>query len=248
MKKMSFWVVGILLLSINMLFSTEVKMLTEDFPPLNYLENGNPVGPSVEIVQAIKENLGVSNKIEVYPWKRSYKIASENPNTCVFSTTRTKARENQFKWVGPLAEKRYVFYALKNSHIKINSIEDAKKYLVGVQLGGASADYLKENNFKQLDFAVKPLVSMKKLIHGRIQLWYTSTTTPIVLGKQNKIDTSNLEEVFTVKSSQLYIAFNKQTPDDVINNWKKEYQKLYKTGKIKAIFQKYHLESLYPKN
>lgn len=222
-------------------------MLTEDFPPLNYLQNGKLVGPSVEIVQAIKNSLGVNNSIEVFPWKRSYKMALDNPNTCVFSTTRTKARENQFKWVGPLAEKRYVFYALKKSHIKINSIDDAKKYLVGVQLGGASADFLKDNNFKQLDFAVKPLVSLKKLIHGRIQLWYTSTTTPIVLGQQNKISTSELEEVFTVKSSQLYIAFNNKTSDSVIKEWENAFNKLYKQGEIKSIFGKYHLESLYPK-
>ena len=39
-------------------------------------------------------------------------------NTALFSMTRTAKRENLFKWVGPLAEKRFAIYAKKGTNIK----------------------------------------------------------------------------------------------------------------------------------
>ena len=39
-------------------FCNELTVLTEDLPPLNYIDNGVLVGPSVEIVREIIKRLG----------------------------------------------------------------------------------------------------------------------------------------------------------------------------------------------
>ncbi len=231
----------------NLFAQTEIVILTEDFPPLNFVAVDKPVGPAVEIVQEIQKKLGLKNEIKIYPWKRAYSKTFHENNTCLFSTTKTPKRESEFKWVGPLAEKRYVLFAAKSSHIKLKTLEDAKNYSVGVQMGGASEEFLKSKGFTNLDSAIKPEHSMKKLNVGRIDLWYTSTVTPLILAQKAGIEIDEFEEVFVIKKSILYIAFNKKTRNDLINKWQKARDELYKDGTIKKIFDKYGYGSMMPK-
>ena len=95
--------------------------------PLNYVENGELVGPSVEIVKEIQKRVGSLEQIQVYPWSRAYKMALENKNVILFGMTYTKVRHDKFKWVGPLATKRDILVAKKGSGIIINSLKMPKK-------------------------------------------------------------------------------------------------------------------------
>ena len=61
------------------------------------------------------------------PWAQGYTMAQRQPNVALYSTTRTESRENLFKWVGPLATMKWVFFAKAGSGIKISSLDDAKK-------------------------------------------------------------------------------------------------------------------------
>lgn len=238
-----------LLIVVSSLFAGEkgIKMITEDFPPLNYLENKQLKGPSVEIVEKIKQKLNIATEIKVYPWKRGYDMTEKNINTCLFSTTRTAKREKTFKWVGPLAVKKYGFFAKKSAKIKIANLNDAKKYKVGTQMGGASEDFLKSSGFDKIDLGVEPKKSYQKLNAGRFDLWYTSSTTPVVLAKSLGVDVNEIEMVYVTKESELYMAFNKGTSDAVISNWQKAYDEIHKDGTIEKIFKKYNLENSYPK-
>ncbi|OEU71116.1 MAG: hypothetical protein BA863_09845 [Desulfovibrio sp. S3730MH75] len=65
--------------------------------------------------------------IKVMPWAQGYTMAQRQPNVALYSTTRTESRENLFKWVGPLATMKWVFFAKAGSGIKISSLDDAKK-------------------------------------------------------------------------------------------------------------------------
>ncbi len=69
--------------------------------------------------------------------------------------------------------------SLKNkANIIINNLDDAKKYKVGAQLGGASESFLKTNNFKNIDLVTNQEFNIQKLNSGRIDLWYTNPTVP----------------------------------------------------------------------
>ena len=68
--------------------------------------------------------------LEVFPWARGYKMALNEPNTALYSTTRTPERETLFKWVGPLASNDWVMFGKKGTKIKLNNLEDAKNTLL----------------------------------------------------------------------------------------------------------------------
>ena len=127
MKKLFLIVTSVVLISGQSVLCKELTVLTENLPPLNYVENGMLVGPSVEIVKEIQRRVGSDEQIQVYPWARAYKMALADENVILFGMTYTKVREDKFKWVGPLATKRDILVAKKSSGIKISSLERRQK-------------------------------------------------------------------------------------------------------------------------
>ncbi len=223
-----------------------LMIITEDYPPLNYVENNELKGPAVDIVRAIKDRIGTGAKIKVYPWARAYKYLETKKNTALFSTTRTKSREGHFKWVGPIAEKKIGLFALKDRSIKLKTLEDAKEYLIGVQRGGVGMQYLTEQGYENFDASTTASANFKKLLKGRNDLWFSSNATVAGNAKKLNADLTAFELVLEVENTFMAIAFNKDTPDDVIARWQSAYEGLVKQGVIKDIFHRHGLEILYP--
>jgi len=224
----------------------DLTLITEDYPPLNYVEDEILKGPAVDIVRAIRDRLGIESEIKVYPWARGYKFLETRKNTALFSTTRSKKREELFKWVGPIAEKKIGLFAMKDRKIKLKTLEDAKDYLIGVQLGGVGMQYLEDRGFKNFDASTTPSANLKKLTGGRNDLWFASNATVAGNCKKLYIDVNAIELVLEIESTYMAIAFNKDTPDGIINQWQETYEELIKEGIIKDYFQIHDLVSLYP--
>ncbi|NIQ88108.1 MAG: transporter substrate-binding domain-containing protein, partial [Deltaproteobacteria bacterium] len=127
MKKLFILVASAFFVFVQPALSAELIILTENLPPLNYVEDGVLVGPSVDTVKEIQRRVGSQEEIKVYPWARAYQMALEEENVVLFGMTHTEVRHDQFKWIGPLATKRDILVAKKGSGITINSLEDAKK-------------------------------------------------------------------------------------------------------------------------
>jgi len=227
--------------------SEDIVMITEEDPPLNYMEDGKITGPSVEIVQSIKRKLGVTNDIILLPWKRGFLLTENNINTCLFSTVRNEEREDMFKWIGPIIKTEFAFYAKKSANIKIDNLEEAKKYSIGVQNIGASEDFLLQNNFTNIEGTYEQSQNLTKLDAGRIDMWHIMTPTfEKLISEDPTIDRNDYEKVFITVVTELYIAFNQDTPDDITNAWQQAFDELYEDGEIEEILVKYNLQGLTP--
>lgn len=78
-----------------------LQVITEDYPPLNYYEDGELTGLSVEILRLVYNELGVEfPDIDVMPWARGYHLAQSGRPVMLFTMSRTPAREPLFQWVG----------------------------------------------------------------------------------------------------------------------------------------------------
>jgi len=94
--------------------SEKITVLTEEWAPFNYLENNKPVGISVDIAKEMMKRTGISAEIEIVPWARAYTQAVTRENVMIFTIARTEEREDKFKWVGKVAEKKMYFFKLKS--------------------------------------------------------------------------------------------------------------------------------------
>ena len=114
-------------ISASSVSAQELSIITEEYPPLSYIVEGKLTGSSVEIVSEILRRLKQPGNIQLLPWARGYNLLKSKPNVALFTTTRTKEREDLFHWVGPIATSTNAFYAKKGSNIRIKTIEDAKR-------------------------------------------------------------------------------------------------------------------------
>lgn len=93
---------------------SSLTFITEEYPPYNYVNNQQIKRFSVELLEAIfaATNTPLSRQdIRLYPWVRGYELAMSQPNTVLFSTTQTAARETSFQWVGPITQDRVALLA-----------------------------------------------------------------------------------------------------------------------------------------
>jgi ABC-type amino acid transport substrate-binding protein len=241
MKKLFLLSATVFIFSVQPLLSSEFTILTENLPPLNYLEDGVLVGPSVEIVKEIQKRVGSHEPIRVFPWARAYKMALEDENVVLFAMTHTKDREDKFKWVGPLATKRDILVAKKGSGIVVNSLEDAKK----VKRIGTLRDDTREHLLKSLGFTNLESVSdeqknAQKLVLGRIDLWTIKKPGLRTVCELAGVDYNELEEVYHLREIELMIAFSKKTSDSVVKKWRDAFNKMLADGTIMKIRKKWN--------
>lgn len=243
MKKIFLIVTSIVLITCQSVICEELTILTENLPPLNYVENGVIVGPSVEIVKQIQKRLGSREQIQVYPWARAYQIALREKNVVLFGMTYTKVREDKFKWVGPLATKRDILVAKKGSGIKIDRLEDAKKVKsIGTLRDDTRERLLKRHGFTNLEPVSDEQLNVKKLALGRIDLWTYKIPGLRTICDLAGVDYEQFEEVYHLREIDLMIAFSKMTSDSLVQKWKDAFDEMIMDGSIMQIRQKWNMK------
>jgi len=236
------------ILSIVFIFSclnaeNKISLTAEVFPPFQYINDGKLIGISVDIVKAIQKEVNSHTKIKAYPWARAVKLTNAKANRALFSMLRTPDREKKYKWVGPLTSMKLVFFKKKGSTIKLESIEDAKKVArVGVTKGVANYEMLKKQGFQNLQVLSggRDEKNINKLVDGNIDLW----PTLLMAGKYNSKRMGLAGEIVPINNvvafeGDMYIAFNPQTDDNIIQKWQKALDKLKLDGIVDRIKNKY---------
>ena len=221
----------------------KLKLMTEIYPPFQNKNDERMFGISIDIVKAIQKLINNSDEIKIYPWPRGVKILNSKPNSALFSMVRTAERESLYKWVGPLTSTQMVFYKKKGANITINSLEDAKKVSkVGVTRNVANYDVLIANGFTNLEIVSDGTDdrNIQKLVDGEIILWPTLKKSGMyiarLVGLAHEIE---LVPNILLLSDDLYIAFNKETSDEIISQWQSAFDKLHEQGKVDAIIKNY---------
>jgi len=223
--------------------SENLTILTENLPPLNYLDDGKLMGPSVEIVQEIQRRVGSTEQIQVYPWARAYKIALDEENIILFGMTHTKQRQELFKWVGPLAVKRDILIARKETKFKISALDDAKKVMrIGTLRDDTREQLLKREGFENLESVSDEQRNAQKLAMGRIDLWAYKKPGYITVCRLAGVDPNDLEEVYHLRQIEVSIAFSKKTSDNIVARWNQAFQAMVADGTIQHIQDKWNLE------
>ena len=219
-------------------------LLTENFPPYNMAADGKNFarddkisGIAVELVREMFKRAEVNYSLTLrFPWARIYKMALEQPGYGVFCTARLPERENDFKWVGPLGPDDWVMLARADSTISLTSLEEAKAYKIGAYKGDAIAESLDKQGLKPI-VALRDQDNAQKLLEGQIDLWATGDPAGRYLARQ--VGVNGLKTVLRFNSAQLYLALNKDVPDEVVARLQAALDELRKSGRIDEIMARY---------
>lgn len=128
----------------------KLNIVTENFPPAQYIDDNNQLtGHVVEKVRKALDASSIDYTISVHSWSTAFNTALRDPQTCIFSVTRSKEREDKLLWIAELAELTTNFYALDSKNIQLDNLEQAKQYRVAVLKDNYSHQYLLSQGFEE---------------------------------------------------------------------------------------------------
>ncbi|WP_213942163.1 ABC transporter substrate-binding protein [Pseudomonas sp. dw_612] len=224
--------------------ATDLVLLTENFPPYNMAKNGknfaqdeNINGIAVDIVREMFKRTDITYSLTLrFPWERIYKLALEKPGYGVFVMARLPDREKLFKWVGPIGPDDWIMLAKADSKITLETLEQARKYKIGAYKGDAIAETLAKEGLKPI-VVLRDQDNAKKLVSGQIDLWATGDPAGRYLARQDGV--TGLKTVLRFNSAELYLALNKDVPDEIVAKLQAALDQMRKEGVVDDIMARY---------
>lgn len=201
---------------------TSLIYLTEDYPPENYVESGEVRGLAVDLLKEVWKKLQVpAQPIRVLPWARAYETALRERSILLFSTTRTASRENLFHWAGPIRTTTFHLFAHRGSPIRLKSLEEAKKFRIGVLINDVGEVLLSEAGFERKNLTrvtqMDQLLGMMQL--GRIDLFVSAHAAVIHAMNQNPGRKFPFRTVLPLSSESVWYAFSKDVPQSLVREF-----------------------------
>ncbi len=223
------------------------QFITEDYKPLNYLENDTLKGLAPDLLREICAELNIPFSVQVLPLDEGYAKVQEADNAVLFCTMLNSTRKDVFKWAGPIASLDWMFYSNSGSDVALTSIDDAKKTArIGVLKDYAITQYLIQEGFTNLIYCTDNVNAFDQLLKNEIDLFpsdqITAEAALKTLGKSIYSVTSQL----TIRTDLIYFAFNKNVPDHVVADFQQQIDRLKENGSLKALTQRYLNSSDFP--
>jgi polar amino acid transport system substrate-binding protein len=235
---------GLLALSVAAsAWGQSITVVTEEYPPYNFLDSSSKKvsGMATEVVQEILKRTKISYKLDIYPWARAYQMAQDAPDVLIYSIGRNEKRENLFKWVDVIAPYDVYLYRLKSRpEVKLRTVADIKHYRIGAVRDDVRAQYL-EKAAVPLDLVIEDSANAKKLASQRIDTFPIDELAMVALYKREGLDPRSVVKAFKLDalSAGLYMAFSKQTSDELVRKCKAALADIKRDGTFEKIRVKY---------
>ena len=229
----------LLLLYSCMLHAYDVRVYTEILEPHQYYnDDGELTGYSVEVVNKMFELTGDRLNLEVLPWARAYQKILREPDTMIFSIARTTSREDLFHWVGTLSTERVFFWGHKVEFPQpFKHLDEVKIFSIAATLEANPEQFLTRNQFPQVYRLSSQSQVLKMLFNHRVDLVVYNTLGIKLYAEQNGRDFSAIAPLFEVEelNSELSVAFNKQSNEQLVSRYQVALQELYRNGTIRKL-------------
>jgi polar amino acid transport system substrate-binding protein len=183
-----------------------ISLVTEDYPPFNFVnaKSGEISGISTEKVQELMRRAGEKFTLAAYPWARSVQMAQNNPDTCVYSTSRTPGREALYKWIGPLVRNNWTVYARADDTRRPHSLEDLRPYVIGGYRNDAISEFFSLKGFNT-ELANADADNPRKLLYGRFDFWATGELLGAEILRQQGLS-KMIVPLFSFNQVDMYLA------------------------------------------
>jgi len=147
-----------------------IAVVTEHLPPYQIDGQGKASGFATELVRLTFAEAAIDYQISFQSWSRAYQLALRDANTCIYSMSRSPEREKLFQWIGELSYNSTAIYTMASrTDVQVNSLEDARRYVVAVTRDDVTHHYLLRHGFvegKNL-YVLDGIANMLPVLSGR---------------------------------------------------------------------------------
>lgn len=232
---LKYWLVilaGCLLLTTQLTASEKthpITYYTELYPPSSYYYNEKLIGLSVDMLKLIWQDQGITEQpILVVPWARGYQEITHKTNTALFAMSKTADRAAKFKWVGPLFTAEYYLIAQPDSQLLITDIAQVYNKSIAVIRNDVTQSLI-----NQTDFPAEQILAAKSM-NDALALFKAKRVDLLAISKsglnaainQRKLGTEQFQRILLLNVIDDYIAFSKDTPDEIVHAFQSSLDKL----------------------
>lgn len=211
-----------------------IEILTGELPPYSYTDGNAHTGIGGDIVNEIFKRTGTTYPIKSLPWSRSVVLSQKEDNRLIYPLGRTKARENNYLWIGPILEDRLVFLIRASDERTFGSLDDFKDLKVGVLLNAPPQKRLQGLNFTKIDTVHSEDVNIKKLLKGRLDAWYAAERIMMHTIDKEGFDKNEFKIGFVDRELIFYIGASKSLAT-LAASWQKVLEEMKSDGTYQQI-------------
>lgn len=220
--------------------ATDLKILTAENPPLNFLRDGDVTGLAAEVVRELVKRTGTGGNIRLVPWQEGYQTLLEQPDVALFSTVMSAPRKHMAQWVGPVVSLDNNLYALKVSNIQIANLEDAKKAgRIATVTKFFSEQLLKDEGFTNTQSYPDRATTLRQLLDGKVQMVVSANTEMPAALEKIGASMDDVKNAFTVSTDLAYIAFSQGTSPALVARWQAALDEMKRDGSFARIYAKW---------
>lgn len=220
-----------------------MTLVSEHLPPLTVIEDRRLVsGSNYTQVMALLKTAEIEHDFKYFPWARTYDYALKNKNVLIFSLARIPEREAHFLWLKLLSSHRTVFLSRKGVWPEVQSLEDAKKYVLGVKRNDVVHHFLLSRGYsegKNLMVVKDSLMTINMLLSGRIDFANAWPALRKEYCQTLRCSESDFEERFEVEElrQDLWLAASKGTEQHLLERLQKAISEMAtaETGSAKTV-------------
>lgn len=223
-----------------------IRVVTEPWPPYTYSENGTTSGVVTEIVRATLDRTDLDYSLEVYPWARAYDMALNNKNVLIYSILKLPNRTNHFKWlkIDGLTIDMYLFSPKHRQDIQFDSLEEAKRYRIGVTRETSTHHFLLSKGFVEGKNLFPVNCEEQNTHKSKPESMRIDLTTGDRLSLAHWLSEADLPPDYWVARlplfhEDIYMAFSHSTPDDIVDTVRRAFRKVKEEGVLKEIVDTY---------
>ncbi|WP_285420266.1 transporter substrate-binding domain-containing protein [Pseudomonas sp. efr-133-TYG-5] len=220
--------------------AADLQLLTDNHPPLHFRQGEQLVGFGVDVVQALAEQTGDRIQLQQLPLLRALHVASETPNTGVFTVLRTDERDDRYQWVGPLVEMETALYAHASRQPPVRSLREADRLgRITVPRKWLAYSYLQQQGLDNLYGVETPEQMMRLFSLGRTDFVVSDTLSCATLAREQGMEPGRLQYQLPLMKQNTYIAFSRQTDPQQVARWQKALETLRDNGRLEQLRQRW---------
>lgn len=201
-----------------------MQIVTSEYPPFEYSEDGRIVGTDTHVIRQVVEAMGYEPRIELLPWIRAEAQVRRGEADMVYSLTYSDARADFYHFTDPINQVQDVFFALRDSNIDWQTMDDLNDLRVGIS---ASYSYAPEfmnwieaypAGVTRVSHEQPELTSLRMLVHRRIDLFICEQSVCEYLLAKYTDEEPELSRVRPIpgivgESRPFRAAFSRQNPE-----------------------------------
>ncbi len=197
-----------------------LRLGTDVFPPFEYIENGQVVGLSTDIVTAVLASMGVAIEwIEIFPWSRAMRLVEDGEIDVLYSGVQVRERHRRLHYPKtPLVASKWVVVVRSQDkdRFPFESWDDLKRGRVGIVRGYRHQDefdaFLRRNVVYEI--AGENYQNLLKLRAGRVDYVVCDYLNCLYLIQQMRLDASlHIYGDTPISYTKYYAMFSKATVD-----------------------------------